>query len=63
MKIQSPNFVTRSTPELGKLGKVAAFQNGLASFATVNNTTSVLWSILLALPSHKDTNTSNHLLR
>ena len=63
MKIQSSNFVTRSTPELGNLGKVAAFQNGLSSDTTENSTTSVLWAILWALPPHKNANTSNHLLR
>lgn len=53
MKIQSSNFATHSTTELGNLGKVAAFQNGLASDTTVNSTMCVLWPILWALPPHK----------
>ena len=63
VKIQSSNFVTRSTPELGNLGKVAAFQNGLASDMTVNSTMSVLLSVLKAHAPHKFTDTSGHLLR
>jgi len=63
MKIQSSNAVTRSSPEIGNLGKVAAFQNGLPSNTTVNSAMSMLCSILWAVPPHKNTNTSNHLLR